>query len=317
MKKIKISVAILTFNEEENIVDCLESVKWADEIVLVDEGSSDKTVELAKKYTNNIKIVDHDPDSKSSESKAADPSGHETMFHKNKQKSIDFCKGDWILQIDADERVTSKLKDAVLSVVNSDQFSGYQVARKNIIFNKWLEHTGWYPDYQVKLFKRGKGWYPCKTVHELVEIDGEIGTLQGDLLHEHYKSVFQFIDRLNKYTTNDANFLIAKDESVVWYHALAYPLEEFVKRYFFWQGYKDGIHGLALSLLQAFSRLVVFAKVWEHQKFFEKNISLNEWNKEVGLLARNYRYWYKSAKIDMAQSKAKKLVYKLQRKFDL
>lgn len=280
-----ISVAIATFNEEKNIADCLESVKWADEIIVVDEKSSDKTVQIAKKFTKKIFSVGHGSNHSL---------GHDTMFHKTKQLALDKCSGNWILSIDADERVSPELRDEVIKTINSKpQFSNYQIPRKNMIFGKWLEHTGWYPDYQIRLFRKGSALWPCKSVHELIEVNGETGSLKSDLSHIQYKSVEQFIDRLNRYTTNDANFLIDKGEKVIWSDAIKFPADEFLRRFFFWEGYKDGLHGLVLSLLQAASRLVVFAKMWERQKFYhysEVNF-LKDVETQVGLAISNWNHW--------------------------
>lgn len=251
----KISVAIATRNEEKNIKDCLESISWADEIVVFDEKSTDKTVAIAKKYTSRVYLVDHDP-----------------MFHKTKQKAINKCTGDWVFQLDADERVTPELKKEVLLALGGHQtLEAFRVPRRSQIFGKRMEHTGWYPDYQIKLFKRGKGHYPCQTVHEDIEISGEVGTLKSDLWHFHYKTVSEYLLRHDDYTTNDALYLLSKGESVVWSDAIRFPIDEFLKRFFFWEGYKDGLHGLVLSLLQAFDRLIVFAKIWEKQKFWQYN----------------------------------------------
>jgi glycosyltransferase involved in cell wall biosynthesis len=281
-----LSVAILTHNEEENIRDCLESVKWVDEIVLVDEKSTDRTVAIAAEYTKNIFMVDH-----------------EAMFHKNKQIALKKCTGDWIFQIDADERVTPELKNEILTL-GEGTFSGYWVPRKSKIFGKFLEHTGWYPDYQVKLFRNGKGKYPCKSVHEMIEIEGEIGTLKSDLLHEHYKSVEQFIDRMNRYTTNDAAFI---NKPVVWSDAVRYPLDEFLKRFFYWEGYKDGMHGLTLSFLMALYRLVVFAKLWEKQKFKSEYFSLQDIYGEFKKAAKDFKYW----QIQVEKNPIKKVLGKI------
>ncbi len=258
----KLSVAILTFNEEKNIRDCLESVRWADEIILVDEKSTDRTVEIAKKYTKKIFFVDHGTSSGKT---------HDTMFHAHKQLALDKCLGDWIFQIDADERLSPELAAEIKKILQSgsEKFAGYQVPRKNHVFGKWLRYTGWYPDYQIKLFRKGQGRYPIQSVHEQIELSGPVGTLTEDLLHEHYQSLEQFVDRMNRYTTNDAGYILSKGESVTWADAIKYPADEFLKRFFYWEGYKDGLHGLVLSLLQSFSRFVVFAKIWEKQKYWE------------------------------------------------
>ncbi len=292
----KISVALTTFNEEKNVKDCLESIKWADEIVVVDEKSSDQTVNIAKKYTDKIFLVDHDP-----------------MFHRNKQQALDKCKSDWILQIDADERVTPELKNEILKTVENAKCVGYQIPRKNKIFGKYLEHTGWYPDYQIKLFKNGRAKYPCQTVHEQLKVDGEIGILKNDLLHNHYDSISQFLDRLNKYTTNDADYLLKKGEKIVWSDAIKFPADEFFRRFFLWEGYKDGLHGLVLSLLQSFSRLVVFAKMWELGKFSEYGSEnfLTEVIPQAKKINADWQYWLAVSE----KNPVKKLLYKVRKRF--
>lgn len=294
----KISVALLTFNEEDNVAECLESVKWADEIVVVDEKSSDKTVNIAKKYTKNIFLVDHDP-----------------MFHKNKQQALEKCTGDWILQIDADERVTPALANEIKEVCHAElvSASGFQIPRKNRIFGKYMEHTGWYPDYQIKLFKKGKVKYPCQTVHEQIKVDGEIGTLKNDLLHHHYNSISQFLIRLDKYSTNDAQYLLKKDEKVVWSDAIKFPADEFFRRFFLWEGYKDGLHGLVLSLLQSFSRFVVFAKMWEKQGFWEygdKNF-MKEVKSETKKIKKDWNYWLMASEHNLIIKNLRKIQNRL------
>lgn len=271
----KVSIAIATRNEEKNIVDCLESVKWADEIVIFDESSSDRTFELVKKYTKNAFSVKHDP-----------------MFHRTKQMAIDKCKGDWILQIDADERISQKLREEILETIEKNgDFYGYKMPRKNEIFGKWMKNTGWYPDYQIKFFKRNHGCYACKSVHEDITIDGEIGVLKNDLIHRHYSSVDEYLTKLIDYTRNDALYLLSKGESVKWSDAIKFPLDEFFKRFFLWEGYKDGLHGLVLSLLQSFSRLVVFARMWE-KRGFEKYDGESFKEEVVDLFLAKRKDWY-------------------------
>ncbi|MEK7565652.1 MAG: glycosyltransferase family 2 protein [Patescibacteria group bacterium] len=285
---MKLSVAIASYNEEKNLARCLESVRQlADEIIVVDEKSSDDTVRIAEKYTDKIFLVDHIP-----------------IFHKHKQMALDKCSREWILQIDCDEELSPELKKEIKNL--DFTANAYKVPRKNFIFGKWLEHTGWYPDYQIKLVRKNKTHYPCKSVHEDLVVNGEIGTLKSDLLHYHYVSVDQFIDRMNRYTTNDAEFL---NQTVTWSDALKFPLDEFLKRFFYWEGYRDGLHGLVLSLLMALNRLVVFAKLWEKQKFFEYNNKhfLSEFYKEIVKLKSDYKYW----QIQVEKNPLKKLMRKI------
>lgn len=283
---MKISVAITSYNEEKNIERCLKSVKnLAGEIIVVDEKSTDNTVKIAKKYTDKIFLVDHD-----------------SMFHKHKQLALDKCSNDWILQIDCDE----ELSPGLIKEIQELDFTAeaYKIPRKSQIFGKWLEHTGWYPDHQIKLVRKNKAHYPCKSLHEDMVVEGEVKTLKNDLLHYHYTSVEQFIDRMNRYTTNDAEFI---NKPVVWSDTIKYPLDEFLKRFFYWEGYKDGLHGLVLSLLMAANRLIVFSKLWEKQGFRSDKVTLNDFYEQVKLVAKDFKYW----QLAVEKNPIKKLVGKI------
>lgn len=273
----KVSVILATFNEEINIKDCLESVKWADEIVIVDGTSTDKTVAIAKKYTDKI-FVRENP----------------AMFHINKQLAIDKATGDWILYLDADERISPELKKEILATLKKPTANGYWIPRRNIIFGKWIEHAGWYPDRQLRLFKKGEARLPCKSVHEQPVLKGKAGYLKKDLIHYNYRTVAQFVRKLNHlYTENDKNVFLAQGKKISSLDAIRFPKDEFLKRFFLEKGYQDGLHGLVLSLLQAFSALILFAKVWENQGFKEETESsfyhqaVDEFKKSFA----DFRYW--------------------------
>lgn len=291
-----ISVAILALNAGETLERVLKSVSWADEIVvLVDSNSTDNTIAIAKKFTKKVATVKH-----------------VDMFHLNRQKAIDKTTGDWVLNIDSDEELTPELSEEIQTISKNTSHSGFRIPRRNMVFGKWLGYTGWYPDYQLKLFRHGKGQLPCKSLHEDIVIDGTIGTLNNDLLHHHYQSVGEFMEHLVRYTENDAEFLQKKGETVVWSDAIKFPADEFLKRFFYWEGYKDGLHGLVLSLLQAFSRLVVFARLWEKEKFKEFSPSdfKGETHKHFKNVLKNYYYWL----IKSESNPAKNAFYKLFRR---
>ena len=273
----KISVILATYNEERNIKDCLETVKWADEIVLVDGKSEDRTVEIAKKYTKRI-FVRKNP----------------LMFHKNKQFAIEKAKGDWILYLDADERVTEELKKEIFSIISSSSpLNGYWIPRKNIIFGKWIKHAGWYPDFQLRLFKNGKAYLPCQSVHEQPVLEGKAGYLKSPLLHYNYQTINQFIQKMLIYTENEKNFLLSQGKKVSPLDAIRFPKEEFLKRFFLQKGYKDGLHGLVLSSLQALSALVLFAKIWEERRFKEEKGTLffKKTVLEFRKFFKEFRHW--------------------------
>lgn len=293
---MKISVAILALNAGETLEKVLKSVSWADEIiVVVDSNSTDNTAAIAKKFTKKVSMINH-----------------VDMFHINRQKAIDKATSDWVLNIDSDEELTSELSEEIRLAVKNTLHAGFKIPRRNMVFGKWLRHSGWYPDYQLKLFRRGKGHLPCKSLHEDIVVDGSIGILNHDLLHHHYQSVNEFMEHLIRYTENDADFLSKKGESVVWSDAIKFPADEFLKRFFYWEGYKDGLHGLVLSLLQSFSRLVVFTRLWEKEKFKEVPASdfRGEAHKHFKVVFKDYYHWL----INSESNPAKKALYKLFRR---
>lgn len=306
-----------TFNEEKNIKDCLESIKWADEIVIVDGTSTDRTVEIAKKYSSKI-IVRENP----------------LMFHINKQIAFKAATKDWILYLDADERVSEELKREIVEVTNEKQgnvetrkkrkrgkeVNGYWIPRKNIIFGKWIKHSLWYPDYQLRLFKRGKAYLPCKSVHEQPKLSGKAGYLKNHLIHYNYQTISQFIRRLNNlYTENDKNVFLAEGKKIKWQDVIRSPLSEFLKRFFKEKGYRDGLHGLVLSLLQAFSSFVTFAKVWEAGGFrqVKEERFLEKVERELVRAWRELRYWLLTSRIEEATNFCKKICYRIRRKLIL
>lgn len=182
----KLSIAIAVFNEEKNIGECLASVSdLADEIVVVDGGSTDKTVEIGKSFGAKTIITTNPP-----------------IFHLNKQKAIEAASGDWILQLDADERVTEELKKEILSSIihNPPSINGYWIPRKNWFLGKFLMKGGQYPDYTLRLYRRGRVHLPCKSVHEQVKVDGETGYLKKDLIHIADPDFRRYLKRWHRYT---------------------------------------------------------------------------------------------------------------------
>jgi len=300
MPKLKLSVCILGLNEQENIFSCLKSVdSWAEEIIVgIDDRTTDKTEEVAKKYTNKVYLLPH-----------------KDMFHKNKQKVVDKARQPWVLWLDADEKISEELKKEIENVVKKE-VDGYYIPRKNYIFNKWMRHSGWYPDYQLRLWKKGKVKWPGKSIHEHPEIKGETERLSGHILHNNYTSVSQYLLKLNRYTTQDAirrrnEF---KDKFSVYF--VSRPIEEFVKRFVALKGYKDGLHGLALALLQAFYELVVVIKVWELNKFKEEEVDiLKQVKKEAKKTLKSFNWWKRELQIEKKSNKLLKNWHKGLRKF--
>ncbi|PIU83797.1 MAG: glycosyltransferase family 2 protein, partial [Elusimicrobia bacterium CG06_land_8_20_14_3_00_38_11] len=199
-----ISVSIIGHNEEKNIERCLESVRWADEIIFVDCASKDKTVEIAKKYTTKIFYKENNPN-----------------LNVNKQFGIEQCNGDWILYLDPDEVVTEELKNEILSEVSRFQLAkfrlksgigGFLIPRKDFYFGKFLRFGGKYPDYQLRIFKKGFAKFLCKNVHEKVSIDGQILKLKSPMLHYPYQDISDMLKKSNFYTSRKAEYLFSQNK---------------------------------------------------------------------------------------------------------
>lgn len=279
---IKLSVVISAFNEEKKIEECLKSTSFADEVILVDNGSTDKTLEIAKKF--NIKIFNQ----KNNLSKI------------DLQKNFGFEKatGQWILSLDADERVSEDLQEEIESTINNQQseINGYWIPRRNIIFNKWIEHSGWYPDLQLRLFKKGKGEYRKEVVHHPIDIEGETSTLNNFLIHKHYSTVKEFVEKtVNIYAPSEAEKLIKEGYKISVKDALRFPAQEFIRRFFAREGYKDGLHGLVLSLLMAFYHFFIFVNVWEKSQFREEDDVLAETEVEFKKITKEFNHWFLAA----------------------
>src|SRR5690349_16764547 len=296
---MKVSVVISAYNEESKIEDCLKSVKnIANEIIFVDNSSTDQTIEIAKKYTNKIYVRQNNP-----------------MLNVNKNFGFTKTGSEWILCLDADERITPELSKEILELDEKVSDDGFFIPRKNILFGKWIRHSIWWPDYQLRLFRKDKGKFPEVHVHEYVEVDGQTTNLQNPIEHLNYQSVSQYIYKLEKiYTENEVENILKKGEKLNWVDALRLPLHDFLKTYFLQKGYKDGLHGLVLSLLQAFYMIIVFAKVWEKQGFEEKQIDFSDLKKEFKSLGGEISYWIVSTELSESKSTVKKMALRLRRK---
>ena len=298
-----LSVVISAFNEEKNIKECLKSVVWADEVILVNNGSTDQTEAIAQKFTKHIIRQNNDPQ----------------KIDLQKNIGFDKAKGNWILSLDADERIPEDLANEIKTLLESGDREevAFEIPRKNIIFDKWIEHSLWWPDYQLRLFKKGKGKFVSATVHKAITVDGKIGRLNQPMVHHNYSSISQYVQKMDQiYAENEASVLFNEGKKFRMLDALAMPAHDFLKTFFLQKGYKDGLHGLVLSLLQAFYALLVFAKVWERQGFKEensKNFLQDVW-REMMSLSKEFHYWYLTESIDQSRGTLKKVYLKLRRK---
>jgi len=223
------------------------------------------------------------------------------------------------LSLDADERIPEDLQKEILHMLetHSDTINGYWIPRKNIIFNKWIEHSLWWPDYQLRLFRKGKARFPKKSVHTSLEIDGATEKFQSGLLHENYQSISQYMRKMNDiYTENEALTFMEKNPHFQWQDMIRLPVKDFCKTFFLQKGYKDGVHGLALSILQAIYTELIVLKAWEKQGFPDKTDTnfLNNIQTEVKKNEAEVKYWFLSSMLDHTKSPLKKILYRVRRK---
>ena len=251
-----LTVITITRDEERNIVECLDSVRWADQLVVVDSGSTDRTVELARRFTSNVYSIEWEG------------YGHARNY------ALRHAAGDWILWLDADERVPPDLAREIQDLVsrNDPVYSGYSVARRAYFLGKWIKHCGWYPSRVVRLFRRNQGTFSETRVHERLELQGTIGGLHHDLLHYTDPHLQQYLTKFNKYTTLAAQDMASNGKPFRLLDLLIRPPFLFVKMYFLRLGFLDGVHGFVLCVLSSAYVFSKYAKLWElHRNVSQHN----------------------------------------------
>ncbi len=241
----RLSVTVITWNEEERLRPCLLSVTWADEIIVVDAESTDKTVQVAREFTDRIWVRPW------------------PGFAVQKNFALEQAAGEWVLSLDADEQVTPELRQEIERVIAGGTADGYAIPRKNFFWGTWVRHGGLYPDWQRRLFRRGSGRFVERPVHESVEIQGSVGRLQSPLLHYSYRSLEEFIQRSNRYSTLAAQEWIRQGGRVGPASLLFRPLGRFLSMYLLRLGVLDGWRGLLLAGLYAHYVFLRTAKAWE------------------------------------------------------
>lgn len=249
-KKVTLSIAIAVLNEEKNLEACLSSVtSMSDEIVVVDGGSTDNTVAIAKKFTSKIIRTDNPP-----------------IFHINKQKALDACTGIWILQLDADEIVTEELKNEIIGTINNKQetINGYYIPRKNYFWGHWMRKGGQYPDYVIRLVRNGKARFPCKSVHEQIEINGKVGYLKEPLEHFAYRTREDYWKKAESYTTLRAMEMKSLHLPInigLWFtYNIVKPVATFVSLFVRHKGFVDGWYGLVFAYWSALDYPISYRK---------------------------------------------------------
>lgn len=250
--KIPLSVVVVVKNEEANIRECLESVKWADEIVLVDDDSTDKTIEIAKEYTDRIFRRKMDIEGR----------------HRNWAYSQ--ARNSWVLSLDADERVTPELKDELIKLLSAPcEFRGFAIPRRNYIGDHWVKYGGWYPSAQLKLFRKEYFRWEEAEVHPRPILDGSWSKLNSDLIHYSYKDFGDFLNKMNKQTSWEAAKWVRDKRKMHKLKAFWRVYDRFMRTYFTKKSYKEGFMGFMVAYFAGLYQLLSYAKYWELIK--EKN----------------------------------------------
>lgn len=280
----KITVVINTLDAEKDIARAIRSIKWVQEIVVCDMNSTDKTVEIVKKM------------------------GAKVVYHKNlefvepaRNFAISKASNDWILILDPDEEIPESLKERLIEIASKmEQIDYVRLPRKNLIFGKWMKGAMWWPDYNIRFFKKGSVEW-TDEIHRPPKMKGQGLDLPAEeelaIIHHNYQTIAQFITRMNRYTTVEANQLIKQGYEFKWQDLIQKPLFEFLSRFFANRGYQDGLHGLALSLLQSLSFLIVYLKVWENTSFKEADLKLTDLETEKEKVEYQINYWMKETKL--------------------
>ncbi len=245
-----ISAIVITKNEEKGIFQCIKSLSWADEVIVVDAESTDSTCRIAKDLGAEVIVRPWQG------------------YVAQRRFAISKARGDWILFVDADEVVTDELREDILARVGREEYSGYYINRKNHFLSRPVNHCGWAPDFVLRCFKKDAVSIPDVRIHEGFQILGETSKLKGDLLHFSYGSISEYFDKMNRYTSLEVEDKLERigNKKILWYDILFHSLSRFFRMYFVRKGYKDGQTGFLVCFFSSVYLFVLYAKIWEQQK---------------------------------------------------
>jgi len=245
---IKIAAVVITKNEERNIAACLDSLTWADEIIVVDACSMDRTVDIAKQYTDRVFV-------------RAWPG-----FGPQKNFGMDQTDAEWIFVVDADERVPVPLRDEILHRVRSGVFAevaGFEIPRRNFFYGRWIRGGGIYPDYQLRFFRRSAGRYDDVLLHERLQLTGQVVRLTNPFDHYSMPSIQAHVRKMARYTTLGAQEKLKVRSQVSFLDVAGNHLGTILKTYFLRGGWRDGVHGVIVALFSGMHTFVKYVKAWE------------------------------------------------------
>lgn len=246
----KISVCIITFNEEKHIARCLESVKWTDEIIIVDSFSTDRTLEIARKYTDKIFQREW------------------TGINDQRNYAMTLANHEWIFALDADEETTPELRERIKQILSSNQndMNGFLIPRKTLYLGKWIKHGGWYPDYKLRLYKKGSGCYKGTDPHDHFYLNNsKPSKLYEHILHFTYEDIQDQIKTINNFSTAFAEKFLKEGRKFCFADLIFKPLWKFIETFFLKFGFLDGTAGFIISVNTAFYQFTKHSKLYELQ----------------------------------------------------
>lgn len=302
MSNIKISAVVNTRNESKNIFDCLKTLSFCDEIVVVDMESSDDTKEIAKQFTDRVydhKMVGY-----------VEPARNFAI-----QKAL----GEWILIVDADERIPKTLAAKLIQIADKGTSDFVRIPRKNLIFGEWMRHSRWWPDFNIRFFKKDT----VQWQDEIHSIPITLGTginldEESDMAieHHHYDNIDEYFERSLRYSSQQAKELIKSGYKFDPKDLITKPVGEFISRFFAGEGYRDGLHGLVLAFLQFFSVMLIYLKVWqaEDHRPIKAATMTPVWQKAFVDKFKELRYWFLTVRIQSSKSNQQTFFLKLGRK---
>lgn len=302
MSNINISAVVNTRNEEKNLEGCLKALQFADEIIVVDMESEDNTKKIAKSFTD--KVYDH-----------------KMVGYVEPARNFAISKaiGSWVLIVDADERIPITLANKLIQITQEDEVDFVRIPRKNLIFGQWTQHSRWWPDYNIRFFKKGTVEWQ-NEIHSIPVTTGVGINLDPEedfaIEHHHYNSIDEYFERSLRYSSQQAKELINSGYKFDAKDLLGKPISEFISRFFAGEGYKDGLHGLVLAFLQFFSVMLIYLKVWQHEGHEPKKAGFFTpvWQKIFVEKFKELRYWFLTVLIQSEPQKAKRILLKLKRK---
>jgi glycosyltransferase involved in cell wall biosynthesis len=249
--KPKVSAIVVCYNEQENIERCLKSLLWADEIIVVDSFSTDRTVELCKKYTKRIYQREW------------------PGFIQQKSYAVSLAQYEWVFSLDSDEVVTEKLRDEILTRLSADKdkINGYYVKRHSFYLGRWINHGGWFPDYKLRLFKKKAVICGGEDPHDKYFVTGKSAKLIGEIEHYTYKNISDQLSTIDRFSEISAEGLSRKGSRFVLVKMLFKPPVKFIETYVYKLGFIDGLAGFIIAILSSYYIFVKYAKLWEKRKF--------------------------------------------------